>query len=233
MKASSKLVVALIATAAVVACRDGLIYSERTSISLASARINDDPATPVAIKLGFDRTVVAVAPPLGGAVREPADATTDGGNSSSPSVTLTEGAAATTGNSPSTSVTSGGEAVSQFSTFSVNVGRPFVGGTAAETDQRQMWVHSRFASGGAALAIAEAPEAVAAVMGLPTTQELAAKKLSELADSDRETLCNLAARDFGSLTKEEKEEAGRLTRYYSLYDSEDHAEFRSACESHS
>jgi hypothetical protein len=162
MKACSSYVVALVATASLSACGDGLIYSEWTSINLASVRVNNDPATPVAIKLGFDRNVVAVAPRIGGTVTERTMATADGNGSASPSVTP------------------GGEAVSQFSTFSVNVGTPFIVAPATTTaprapatNQWQTLIHSRFASGAAALAIADTPEAVAAVMGLRVVSGIA------------------------------------------------------------
>lgn len=185
MSARFNQVGALIVTAALTACGDGLIYSERTSINLASARLNDDPATPVSIKLGFDRDVVAVAPRIRGEPTESSAAGTDAadGTSSNPAIdqpSTTRAAAATTGcdeGAPS-GATPGGEAVSQFSTFSVNVGTPFVpviNNVAATDDQRQMWVHSRFASGGAALAIACAPDVAAAIMGLagnPVTADM-------------------------------------------------------------
>jgi hypothetical protein len=160
------------ATSVLTACADGLIYSEWTSINLASARINADPATPVAIKLGFDRNVVAVAPPIGGTAEE----TIEGSQRPRSSVTATEGTAATADGCESPSA-SAGEAVSQFSTFSVNVSTPFVrtltetvAETAAEsavetTDWRHTWIHSRFASGGAALEISCYPRVVGAVLG--------------------------------------------------------------------
>lgn len=54
----------------VAGCADGLVYGERTSFDLASVRLNDDPSQPVAIKLGFNRNVVLVAPPIGGEIVE-------------------------------------------------------------------------------------------------------------------------------------------------------------------
>ena len=127
-------------------CADGLVYGERTSISVASVRLNDDPAEPVAVKLGFDRDVVLVAPPLTGNVVGQDD----------------QGRQTTT---------SGGEAVSQFSTFTVYATPAFLpaGSTGAGARTAELLgVQARFASGEAALAIAGSPEAVAAVMGVST-----------------------------------------------------------------
>jgi hypothetical protein len=166
MTAGAARVAAFIAIIVLTACNDGLIYSEWTSINLASARINADPATPVAIKLGFDRNVVAVAPPIGGTAEQSSTATIAGSRPPGTSPTTADGTSATCESASA----SKGEAVSQFSTFSVNVSTPFVGpgaGNSAEPpDRRHTWIHSRFASGGAALAIACAPHVAAAIMGL-------------------------------------------------------------------
>ena len=115
-------------------CADGLVYGERTSFNLASIRLNDDPAQPVSVELGFDRDVVLVAPPIGGVVVDDGERT------------------------PS------GEAVSQFSTFTVKSTTPFLEPPTSTTEL--LGVQTRFASGEAALAIASEPEVVAAVLGL-------------------------------------------------------------------
>jgi hypothetical protein len=79
------------------ACGDALIYGERTSVDVASVRLNDDAAQPLSINLGFNRQVVTVAPPLCGTVVE---------NGKS---------------------VASGEAISQFSTFRVKAVPAFVG----------------------------------------------------------------------------------------------------------
>jgi hypothetical protein len=131
---------ALLAMFLLAGCADGLAYGERTSISVASVRLNDDPAQPVAIKLGFDREVITVAPAIGGTI---VDRET-GQRSAS------------------------GEAVSQFSTFTVSTKAPFLPDGQPDQAPEQpdlLGVQSRFASGGAALEIADDPKVVAAVLG--------------------------------------------------------------------
>lgn len=126
-------------------CADGLSFAEQTSLNLASVRLNEDPAQPVAVKLGFDRDVVLVAPPIGGIIVEP-----DG-----------QGGQRTTAS---------GEAVSQFSTFTISSSAPFLSDGQADSDIEPtadlLGVQTRFASGGAALAIADEPEVVAVFLGL-------------------------------------------------------------------
>jgi hypothetical protein len=198
---------ALFAMLLLAGCADGLAYGERTSISVASVRLNDDPAQPVAVKLGFDRDVVSVAPPIGGFVDE------DGQRTAS------------------------GEAVSQFSTFTVSTKAPFL--PDGQTDQAAeqpdlLGVQSRFASGGAALEISDEPDVVAAVMGLglrvPSEEEQVKQALAELDPDEQQRLCELADRDFGNLTDLEKEDAGELTGFLDLYDDRVHALVRSACQ---
>lgn len=121
---------------------DALVYGERTSVDVASIRLGDDVAQPVRINLGFDRQVAMIAPALGG--------TTADQDSDVPNRVVGEG-----------------EAVSQFSTFTVGAEAAFVGG---DQNSNLLRVQSRFASGAAALAIADKPEVVAALMGFtPTT----------------------------------------------------------------
>jgi hypothetical protein len=230
MNACRKRVATLIAAIILTACNDGLIYSEWTSINLASARINADPATPVAIKLGFDRNVVAVAPPIGGTAEQTSSTTVEGGELPGTTVASAEDTAATTDGCESPAASSG-EAVSEFSTFSVNVSTPFVQTTDGTPDWRHTWIHSRFASGGAALAIACEPDVVAAVMGLtvPTTEELAAQILSELNTNDRAALCAIAVNAFDNLTADQRTEAGRLTGVPGNYDATLHAQLQQKC----
>jgi hypothetical protein len=164
---------ALLATLLLAGCADGLAYGERTSISVASVRLNDDPAQPVAIKLGFDRDVVSVAPPIGGFVDE-------GGQR-----------------------TASGEAVSQFSTFTVTTKAPFLPDRQTNQAAEQpdlLGVQSRFASGGAALQISDDPQVVAAVLGFTPLTRLTSddipllEKLSECVNAmDLEQLKDLAS----------------------------------------
>lgn len=44
------------------ACSNALMYGEGTNFSLATVHLNDDPATPIRIVSGLDRTVAALAP---------------------------------------------------------------------------------------------------------------------------------------------------------------------------
>lgn len=44
------------------ACGNALMYGEGTNFSLATVHLNDDPATPIRIVSGLDRTVAALAP---------------------------------------------------------------------------------------------------------------------------------------------------------------------------
>lgn len=44
------------------ACENSLIYGERTGFNLA-IQVNDDPATPLNVNAGFQRTVAALVPP--------------------------------------------------------------------------------------------------------------------------------------------------------------------------
>lgn len=60
-------------------CSDALIYGERTAFNLA-IRVNDDPATPVNVNAGLQRTVVSLAPPLGGQIKD-GDRTSPAGES--------------------------------------------------------------------------------------------------------------------------------------------------------
>jgi len=125
--------IAFLAMLLVTGCADGLVYGERTSFDLASVRVNDDPSEPVSIKLGFDRDVALVAPPIGGKVEDDGRTTAEG------------------------------EAVSQFSTFTMKSTAPFVNPTG---NADLLAVQTRFASGNAALAIAGKPPVVAAFLGL-------------------------------------------------------------------
>jgi NADPH-dependent 2,4-dienoyl-CoA reductase/sulfur reductase-like enzyme len=195
---------ALLALLLVAACADGLVYGERTSFNLASVRVNDDPAEPVVVKLGFDRDVVLVAPPIGGEVV----AYDDQGRKK---------------------VTPGGEAVSQFSTFTLKSAAPFL--RPGETADL-LAVQTRFATGHAALAIASEPEVVAAFLGLrvPPAKEQVADALAQLEPDQQDRLCALAGKDFDDLTEAEVQEAGALTGFQSLYDRALHADLRSACE---
>lgn len=202
-----RLLGALVAVLLVAGCADGLVYGERTAFNLASVRLNDDPSQPVSIKVGFDRDVVLVAPPIGGKVVEK-----DGDDGQH--------------------TTARGEAVSQFSTFTIKSTAPFLNPTAP-ADLLQ--VQTRFASGHAARAIAGEPAVVAAVMGLrvPSAREQVGNALSELDADQRQAVCRLAQKDFDDLTEQEIEEAGNLTGFHSLYDGALHADVRSACEGQS
>lgn len=172
----------MIAVFSLAGCADGLIYGERTSISVASVRVNDDPAQPVAIKLGFDRDVVLVAPPIGGdfseEVGDGCGETGSGGDDQEPT-------AASAGVQQRSVTTSGGESVSQFSTFRVTTAAPLLSapiapGGGQEADDLLM-VQTRFASGGAALAIACSPEVVAAFMGLQVATPLTSEHATDPA----------------------------------------------------
>ena len=162
--------------------------------------LNADPATPVSIKLGFDRDVVAVAPPIGGTVTAPATTTTASGQNSSSSDTSQKGTAPCTIPRASGGEESVSSHVQRQRSATVRWGSGYryrwcsrgtgaaasaTNAAAATTDQRHTWVHSRFASGGAALAIACAPAAVAAVMGFTP--------LTRLTDADLELLAKLSA----------------------------------------
>jgi hypothetical protein len=195
---------ALLTMLAVAGCADGLVYGERTSFNLASVRVNDDPAEPVVINLGFDRSVVLVAPPIGGEVVE------DDGNGGK-------------------RVTASGEAVSQFSTFTLKSVAPFLNPTA---NADLLAVQTRFASGHAALAIAEEPQVAAAFLGLrvPSAEEQVADALAQLEPAQQDRLCQLAAKDFDDLSDPEKQEAGELTGFLSNYDAALHADLHRACE---
>lgn len=46
-------------------CGNALIYGEGTNFSLTTLRLNDDPATPVRVISGLDRSAAAVVPKLG------------------------------------------------------------------------------------------------------------------------------------------------------------------------
>jgi hypothetical protein len=199
----------LVAMLVVTSCADGLVYGERTSFNLASVRLNDDPSEPVAIKLGFDRDVVLVAPPVGGEV-----VAYDGQGGRS--------------------VTARGEAVSQFSTFTLKSAAPFVRRPGDEPDAL-LAVQTRFATGAAAMAIASKPEVVAALMGLPVppAAEQVAGALADLDIAQRDRLCVLAGKDLDDLTEPELEEAGELTGFQSLYDSALHGDVRRACQGRS
>lgn len=122
--------------------------------------------------------------------------------------------------------------MSQFSTFTLSSKAPFL---EPKKPADLLGVQTRFASGGAALAIANNPDAVAAVLGLsvPSAGEQASKAVSELAPDEQQKLCELAAKDFDDLTDPEKEEVGKLTGFLSNYDSALHADVRSACEDRS
>lgn len=195
----------LVAMLVVAGCADGLVYGERTSFNLASVRLNDDPSEPVAIKLGFDRDVVLVAPPIGGKVV----AYDDQGRER---------------------VTAGGEAVSQFSTFTLKSTAPFVRRSDDEPDAL-LAVQSRFATGAAALAIAGKPEVVAALLGLrvPSANQQVADALAQLDPVRRDRLCVLAGMDFDDLTEPELDEAGDLSGFLGNYDAALHADLRGAC----
>jgi len=196
----------LVAMMVVTGCADGLVYGERTSFNLASVRLNDDPSEPVAIKLGFDRDVVLVAPPVGGEVVTYDDL---GGRR----------------------ITARGEAVSQFSTFTLKSAAPFVRRPDDEPDAL-LAVQTRFATGAAATAIASEPDVVAALLGLavPSAEEQVADAVSQLEPDQQDSLCALAAKDFDDLTAPELEEARELTGFQSLYDSALHADVRGTCE---
>jgi len=144
---------AILCTLVASGCSDALIYGERTSVSVAAIRLNDDPAQPIRLKVGFGRDVVSVAPPLGGAV-----AAQEAGTG----VAAPSGATdAAVGNAQA------GEAVSQVSTFNLKVTAPFF--ASASEDQQILRVHSRFASGEAALKVAGSAGAVAAIVSTDIT----------------------------------------------------------------
>jgi hypothetical protein len=154
-------------------CADGLVYGERTSFNLASVRLNDDPAEPVVIKLGFDRDVVLVAPPIGGEVVE--KVVEDGQTYDR--------------------ITAGGEAVSQFSTFTMKSTAPFLNPTEAAD---LLAVQTRFASGEAALAIAGEPEVVAPFLGLGVGSEITREDLGAAATARRDAMYDAIASIDGS-----------------------------------
>ncbi len=131
------------------ACSDALVFGDRTSIEVASVRLNDDVAEPIRVNIGFDRQLVTNAPALGGTV-ERTDA--DG----------------------RTKTAASGEAINLFSSFFAEVGPEMIGGE----ERNLLKVHTRFASGAAAVEIAGEPPVVARVLGL---QEVAAPTV-ELAD---------------------------------------------------
>jgi hypothetical protein len=199
----------LLAALLVVGCVDGLVYGERTSFDLASVRVNDDPSEPVSVKLGFDRSVALAAPAIGGKVEE--EMVVDGRTYRR--------------------ITPEGEAVSQFSSFTMKSTAPFVRSLEDEPDAL-LGVQSRFATGQAAIEIAGKPEVVAAFLGLgvPSAEEQVADALSALDPAQQDRLCQLAARDFDDLSDLEKQEAGELTGFLSNYDAALHADLHRACE---
>lgn len=134
----------LLAAMLVAGCADGLVYGERTSFDLASVRLNDDPSEPVSVKLGFNRSVAMAAPAIGGRV-EDVERKANGNEIRR--------------------VTPEGESVSHFSSFTLKSVPPFVRSTSGE-QEALLDVQTRFASGQAAIAIADNPQVVAALMGL-------------------------------------------------------------------
>lgn len=130
------------------ACSDALVFGDRTSIEVASVRLNDDVAEPIRVNIGFDRQLVTNAPALGGTVERIEDGRTK--------------------------TTASGEAINLFSSFLAEVGPEMIGGE----ERNLLKVHTRFASGAAAVEIAGEPPVVARVLGL---QEVAAPTV-ELAD---------------------------------------------------
>jgi hypothetical protein len=199
----------LLAALLVAGCVDGLVYGERTSFDLASVRVNDDPSEPVSVKLGFDRSVALAAPAIGGRVEE--EVVVDGRTYRR--------------------ITPEGEAVSQFSSFTMKSTAPFVRSLDDEPDAL-LEVQSRFATGQAAIEIAGKPEVVGAFLGLgvPPAEEQVADALSELDPAQRDRLCQLAATPFDDLSDTEKQEAGELTGFLSNYDAALHADLHRACE---
>jgi hypothetical protein len=179
----------LVAMLLVGGCADGLVYGERTSFNLASVRLNDDPAEPVVIKLGFHRDVVLVAPPLGGEVVEKMHGQTYDRTASGEVVEKVVEDGQT--------YDASGEAVSQFSTFKLMGAAPFL---KPDEPADLLAVRSRFASGHAALAIAGDPKIVGVVLGfrpIPLRGDEAdalVKRLSECVNSmDQQQLHGLAA----------------------------------------
>jgi hypothetical protein len=165
MMASITRLASLLAMLPVVGCADGLVYGERTSFNLASVRVNDDPAEPVVVKLGFDRNVVLVAPPIEGEVVE------DDG----------QGGKRTTAS---------GEAVSQFSTFTMKGAAPFL---EPSEDADLLAVQARFASGHAALAIASEPAVVAPFLGLVVGREITGSDVGPEATRRRDAIYDAIA----------------------------------------
>lgn len=53
---------ACVAGVALSGCGHALVYGEGTNFSLATLRVNDDPATPLRVVSGLDRTVATIAP---------------------------------------------------------------------------------------------------------------------------------------------------------------------------
>ncbi len=134
---------------ALAACSDALVFGDRSSIEVASVRLNDDVAEPIRVNIGLDRQLVTNAPALGGTV-EWTDANGERKRAAE------------------------GEAINLFSTFRAEVAPETLGG-----EQRNLLkVHTRFASGAAAGEIAGEPTVVARILGLqevpPPTVELAA-----------------------------------------------------------
>lgn len=133
------------------ACSDALVFADRSSIEVASVRLNDDVAEPIRVNIGFDRQLVTNAPALGGTI----EATNEHGDKVK---------------------AANGEAINLFSTFRAKVEPEIVGGEPTSTNQLK--VHTRFASGAAATAIAGKPEVVAHFLGLqeirPLSTEMAA-----------------------------------------------------------
>jgi hypothetical protein len=131
-------------------CVPALIYGERTSLSIASVNVNDDVAEPVRVHVGFRRTVGTLAPARGGNARETSDTERSAKGTVSPD--YSEGKAIP-----------GGDSVSVFSNFHLTYTPP-TDGNPNLFDANDLRIKTKFASGVAAIKIADSPAAVAKFM---------------------------------------------------------------------
>ena len=139
--------VLMVTATGLAACQPALIYGERTSFNLAAVQVNDNVSEPVRINFGLLRSVATAAPPRGGMAGErpttPVDPKSD----------------------KKTDGTANGEAVSVLSNFHLEDSGA---GSSLPLVSDELTIRTRFASGEAAISVADKPGAVRAILGVGT-----------------------------------------------------------------
>jgi len=136
--------VLMVTATGLAACQPALIYGERTSFNLAAVQVNDNVSEPVRINFGLLRSVATAAPPRGGMAGErPVDPKSD----------------------KNTDRTANGEAVSVLSNFHLEDSGA---GSSLPLVSDELTIRTRFASGEAAISVADKPGAVRAILGVGT-----------------------------------------------------------------